>query len=106
MFSGEGDACLWNANFTTKPAYTSVISLLGGSVSSTTMASSSTSTSTSAKTTTTSSSSGGTSAEWGQCGGIGWTGPTACVSGTSCVYQNAYYSQVCSAFELVRCESC
>jgi cellulose 1,4-beta-cellobiosidase len=31
--------------------------------------------------------------EWGQCGGIGWTGPTTCVAGTSCVYNNAYYSQ-------------
>lgn len=25
------------------------------------------------------------SAEWGQCGGNGWTGPTCCVSGTACV---------------------
>jgi len=31
--------------------------------------------------------------EWGQCGGIGWTGPTTCVSGTTCTYNNAYYSQ-------------
>ncbi|EJD06385.1 endo-1,4-beta-xylanase A precursor [Fomitiporia mediterranea MF3/22] len=30
---------------------------------------------------------------WGQCGGIGWTGPTTCVSGTSCVTSNPYYSQ-------------
>ncbi|KAI0696911.1 glycoside hydrolase superfamily [Cytidiella melzeri] len=30
---------------------------------------------------------------WGQCGGIGWTGPTTCVSGSSCVEQNSYYSQ-------------
>ncbi|KAI0833642.1 endo-1,4-beta-xylanase C precursor [Trametes gibbosa] len=33
------------------------------------------------------------SQEWGQCGGIGWTGPTTCVSGTVCTVQNAYYSQ-------------
>ncbi|KIJ56421.1 carbohydrate esterase family 16 protein [Sphaerobolus stellatus SS14] len=32
-------------------------------------------------------------AEWGQCGGIGWTGGTTCVAGTTCVYSNAYYSQ-------------
>ncbi|KIP05291.1 glycoside hydrolase family 10 protein [Phlebiopsis gigantea 11061_1 CR5-6] len=32
-------------------------------------------------------------AEWGQCGGIGWTGATTCVSGTTCVESNAYYSQ-------------
>ncbi|KAH9940452.1 acetyl xylan esterase [Epithele typhae] len=31
--------------------------------------------------------------EWGQCGGIGWTGPTTCVSGTTCVKQNDYFSQ-------------
>ncbi|KAF3082516.1 hypothetical protein TWF569_004066 [Orbilia oligospora] len=30
---------------------------------------------------------------WGQCGGIGWTGPTECVSGTTCKALNPYYSQ-------------
>ncbi|KAJ6261140.1 Endoglucanase-4 [Drechslerella dactyloides] len=29
---------------------------------------------------------------YGQCGGIGWTGPTTCASGT-CKYSNEYYSQ-------------
>ncbi|TFK83955.1 glycoside hydrolase family 10 protein [Polyporus arcularius HHB13444] len=33
------------------------------------------------------------SPEWGQCGGIGWTGATTCVSGTVCTVMNAYYSQ-------------
>ncbi|OBZ72074.1 Endo-1,4-beta-xylanase C [Grifola frondosa] len=33
------------------------------------------------------------SAEWGQCGGIGWTGATTCVAGTTCTVLNAYYSQ-------------
>ncbi|KAM5537225.1 hypothetical protein V8D89_009158 [Ganoderma adspersum] len=33
------------------------------------------------------------SQEWGQCGGIGWTGATTCVSGTVCTHQNDYYSQ-------------
>ncbi|PIL35441.1 hypothetical protein GSI_02168 [Ganoderma sinense ZZ0214-1] len=33
------------------------------------------------------------SQEWGQCGGIGWTGATTCVSGTVCTVINAYYSQ-------------
>ncbi|KAF3925811.1 hypothetical protein ABW20_dc0102340 [Dactylellina cionopaga] len=39
---------------------------------------------------------GGVSAQqalWGQCGGIGWTGPTTCVSGAVCVYLNAYHYQ-------------
>ncbi|RVD84769.1 uncharacterized protein DFL_006493 [Arthrobotrys flagrans] len=30
---------------------------------------------------------------WGQCGGSGWTGPTTCVSGSTCVYSNEWYSQ-------------
>ncbi|UKZ55831.1 hypothetical protein TrVGV298_009655 [Trichoderma virens] len=35
---------------------------------------------------------GGCSALYGQCGGIGWQGPTCCSSGT-CKVGNAYYSQ-------------
>ncbi|KAI0262787.1 glycoside hydrolase superfamily [Gloeopeniophorella convolvens] len=31
--------------------------------------------------------------QWGQCGGIGWTGPLTCVSGTVCTVLNAYFSQ-------------
>ncbi|KAF8954535.1 glycosyl hydrolase family 61-domain-containing protein [Flammula alnicola] len=34
----------------------------------------------------------GGAALYGQCGGIGWTGPTACAQGT-CQATNAYYSQ-------------
>ncbi|KAK6525111.1 hypothetical protein TWF694_005259 [Orbilia ellipsospora] len=30
---------------------------------------------------------------YGQCGGIGWTGPTTCVDGWTCVFGNDYYSQ-------------
>ena len=30
---------------------------------------------------------------WGQCGGINWTGPTTCVSGAVCTYQNDWYCQ-------------
>lgn len=30
---------------------------------------------------------------WGQCGGIGWGGPTTCVSGWTCEYSNPYFSQ-------------
>ncbi|KAL7279304.1 hypothetical protein ACG7TL_007145 [Trametes sanguinea] len=33
------------------------------------------------------------SPEWGQCGGIGWTGATTCVAGTVCTVINPYYSQ-------------
>ncbi|KAH9944358.1 alpha/beta-hydrolase [Epithele typhae] len=33
------------------------------------------------------------SAVYGQCGGIGWSGPTTCVAGSTCSVINAYYSQ-------------
>ncbi|KAH0341203.1 FAD/NAD(P)-binding domain-containing protein, partial [Aureobasidium melanogenum] len=31
--------------------------------------------------------------KWGRCGGIGYDGPTKCVSGSTCKYQNDWYSQ-------------
>lgn len=37
--------------------------------------------------------SGGTVPHWGQCGGIGYSGPRTCASGYSCVYVNDWYSQ-------------
>jgi cellulose 1,4-beta-cellobiosidase len=58
--------------------------------------SSSTTTTTSTKSTTTSTSTGSSStgaAHFAQCGGIGWTGPTACVSPYTCTVSNPYYSQ-------------
>ena len=33
-------------------------------------------------------------AVYGQCGGSSWTGATTCATGSTCVYQNAYYSSV------------
>ncbi|KAH8834705.1 hypothetical protein DL96DRAFT_677 [Flagelloscypha sp. PMI_526] len=38
---------------------------------------------------------GSTSAvvDYGQCGGIGWTGDTTCNSGSTCAYINDYYYQ-------------
>ena len=33
------------------------------------------------------------SALYGQCGGTGYTGPTCCAAGSTCVYSNPYYSQ-------------
>ncbi|RPA72788.1 hypothetical protein BJ508DRAFT_67612 [Ascobolus immersus RN42] len=37
--------------------------------------------------------SGGSISKWAQCGGIGWTGSGTCVSGSTCVKLNDYYSQ-------------
>lgn len=34
-----------------------------------------------------------TQTEWGQCGGSGWTGPTACAAGLTCSFANPWYSQ-------------
>ena len=34
-----------------------------------------------------------TTAQWGQCGGTGFTGCTTCASGFKCNVVNAYYSQ-------------
>ncbi|KAA8911563.1 acetyl xylan esterase [Sphaerosporella brunnea] len=44
-------------------------------------------------TTTVTPPSGGTVPKWGQCGGTGYTGPTACVTGTTCIKMNDWYSQ-------------
>jgi len=51
---------------------------------------------TSAKTTSTTAPGGGGGApvaEYGQCGGSGYTGSTTCVAGTTCTALNTYYSQ-------------
>ncbi|KAF3914104.1 Exoglucanase [Arthrobotrys entomopaga] len=47
---------------------------------------------TTARTTTTPTNTGGQT-QYGQCGGIGWTGPTSCVSNFKCTSLNPYYSQ-------------
>ncbi|KAG8935049.1 Esterase/lipase/thioesterase [Tulasnella sp. 417] len=60
--------------------------------SSTTTTSRTSSTTSSVKTSTTTGSSSVAPA-YGQCGGSGWTGATTCVSGYTCTYSNAYYSQ-------------
>ncbi|UKZ82252.1 endoglucanase 1 [Trichoderma virens FT-333] len=50
-------------------------------------------TSTTSSRTTTSSAPGCTQTHWGQCGGKGYTGCTTCTAGTTCQYNNDYYSQ-------------
>ncbi|KAG8972358.1 hypothetical protein FRB90_010234, partial [Tulasnella sp. 427] len=60
-----------------------------GTTTTTTKAGTTTTTTSKASTTTI----GTCSAKWGQCGGQGWTGATCCVSGSTCTYSNAYYSQ-------------
>ncbi|KDR74830.1 hypothetical protein GALMADRAFT_70232 [Galerina marginata CBS 339.88] len=36
---------------------------------------------------------GAVQTKWGQCGGQGWVGPTACVAGSTCTFSNQWYSQ-------------
>ncbi|KAF4613112.1 hypothetical protein D9613_011192 [Agrocybe pediades] len=43
--------------------------------------------------TTTTKAPGATQTKYGQCGGQGWTGPTACASGSTCQTSNPFYSQ-------------
>jgi len=61
--------------------------------SSVTSATKSSTTSTVSSKTTTSSAPGATQTKYGQCGGTGWTGATACASGSTCTVSSAYYSQ-------------
>jgi len=71
-------------------------SYIAGSSASTTSAPTTTSrpSSTSVPPSSTSSASGATQTEWGQCGGQGWSGPTTCASGLTCVpVSPPYYSQ-------------
>ncbi|KAI5860575.1 carbohydrate-binding module family 1 protein [Durotheca rogersii] len=90
VFPGSGAALLWDENFSRKPAYSTVSSILraaatggGGSTGIPTA------TSTAPEPTSTSC----TVVKWGQCGGRGYTGCTACASGSTCTYSNDYYSQ-------------
>ncbi|KAG8984630.1 Exoglucanase 1 [Tulasnella sp. JGI-2019a] len=50
-------------------------------------------TGTTTTTTSTSAAPAATQTHYGQCGGIGYSGPTTCASGTTCKYGNDYYSQ-------------
>ncbi|ETW75418.1 family 1 carbohydrate esterase [Heterobasidion irregulare TC 32-1] len=43
--------------------------------------------------TATTTAAGATQTHYGQCGGVGWSGPTACASGFTCKAANDYYSQ-------------
>ncbi|KAJ9148532.1 Glucanase [Pleurostoma richardsiae] len=61
--------------------------------SSSPVTSSKSSTTTTTLVTSTTTSSGATQTHWGQCGGQGYTGPTACASPYTCQYSNPYYSQ-------------
>ena len=81
----------------TLPGYSVVTFVLSGGstppVSTTQTTSVTSTTTTSATTTSTSAVPTSGAQQWGQCAGIGWTGPTTCVSPYTCHYLNAYFSQ-------------
>lgn len=109
-FSGQGAALLYDANFSKKPAWTSVSSVLAAAatgvpptstvqtststtlVPTTTLVTSTTRTTTTV-TSTTQPPTGAEQVRWGQCGGIGWGGPTRCQAPYVCTYAHQYYSQ-------------
>lgn len=75
---------------------TSASTTTGPKTTTSTTTVSTTTVSTTTVSTTTTSAPGGSStgaAHWGQCGGLGWTGPTTCVSPYTCQVSNPYYSQ-------------
>ncbi|KAK1777255.1 glycoside hydrolase superfamily [Copromyces sp. CBS 386.78] len=100
-FPGQGAALLYDSNFSKKPAWTSVSSVLAAKATnnppavsmSTTLRTSTPTTTSKAAVTTTSAASGAQQTHWGQCGGNGWSGPTACQSPYTCQVLNPYYSQ-------------
>nr|Q5ZNB1.1 RecName: Full=Endo-1,4-beta-xylanase D; Short=Xylanase D; AltName: Full=1,4-beta-D-xylan xylanohydrolase D; Flags: Precursor [Talaromyces funiculosus]CAG25554.1 endo-1,4-xylanase D [Talaromyces funiculosus] len=98
-FSGQGDACPWDSNYNKKPAYYGILAGLqsgsgsSSSTSSTTLITTTTPTASSSTTSATTTSATSGAAHWGQCGGIGWSGPTICVSPYTCQVLNPYYSQ-------------
>ncbi|KAF3931789.1 hypothetical protein ABW19_dt0205744 [Dactylella cylindrospora] len=84
----------WGLN-TSGPTSSTTTSTTATTSSRTTTTTSRTTTTTSRTTSSTTTTTPSVAAvpKWGQCGGIGWTGGTTCVSGTTCTVLNPYYSQ-------------
>ncbi|KAI1409461.1 carbohydrate-binding module family 1 protein [Hypoxylon sp. FL1857] len=99
VFSGSGAALLWDENYSKKPAYSTVSSVLQAAatktlgVSSTTKVTAPTTTTLSTSVRATTTPGACAVSKWGQCGGKGFSGCTACATGSTCTYSNDYYSQ-------------
>ncbi|KAJ1548086.1 hypothetical protein HK096_005455 [Nowakowskiella sp. JEL0078] len=113
VFSGYGDALPYDSNLNAKLAVSGIIAGFGsGSVVSTTTTkttttttttpvttptttktTTTTTTTTTTITTTTTTASANCVAKYGQCGGLYYTGTTCCQSGSTCKFNNNWYSQ-------------
>lgn len=97
VFPGEGEALLYDENLQRKPVWTSVSSLLAAAATSPGGGTPTTTPTTTPITTTTATTAPpvptAVASRWEQCGGIGWSGPTACQSPWTCQKQNDWYSQ-------------
>ncbi|KAL4888060.1 glycosyl hydrolase family 61-domain-containing protein [Aspergillus ambiguus] len=87
--SGTATAGSSSGGTTTSATTTSSTTLVTTTKTSTTTTKSATTTSKVSTTTA----AGGTQTVYGQCGGTGWTGATACVASATCTTYNAYYAQ-------------
>ncbi|THU99112.1 hypothetical protein K435DRAFT_719999 [Dendrothele bispora CBS 962.96] len=83
---------LFDENYQPKPAASALATAAAGGTGSTSTSATG-SAPTSGSGSSGSGSSSGTVAQWGQCGGIGYTGPTVCASPYKCTVSNSYYSQ-------------
>ena len=101
-FPGQGDALLYDSNFKKKAAWTAVSSVLAaaatgnpnpGTTLTTSTRTTSAQTTTTAPPATSSTAASGGQTRWGQCGGIGWAGPTTCQSPYTCTKLNDWYYQ-------------
>lgn len=91
--SGSGGGSSSSSSSSTTTAKTTTSSTTSRTTSSSTTTTSRTSTTSTATTTSASATATAVAQHYAQCGGIGWTGPTACVSPYVCTYENDYYSQ-------------
>lgn len=102
-FPGTGEALIYDNNFSKKPAWTSISSLLaanakatgapGTTLTTATRTTSAVITPPPGPTTTQAPPTQPEQVRWGQCGGNGWSGPTRCQSPYTCQVINPWYHQ-------------
>lgn len=103
----NGNAAIFDSTFSKKPAYSAISSVLAAAATKAPTTAKNTNaaaavpttlrtaiaTATALKATATGTATGAQQARWAQCGGNGYTGPTACQAPYTCKARNAWYSQ-------------